>query len=122
MLKFKIQTICLKLLNILMAGNETNSTIDKIFRILNMVKEYNESFLHLILPSFCRILNNSKSCENISFLKGIIEYIKTILEFESSSSPANQRSSTPPTSSTRSSSASKTAKTPPKSPKTASSR
>ena len=85
MLKFKMQTICLKLLNLLLSGNESETVIEKIFKILKKVKEYNESFLHLILPSFCRILNNSKNKENVVFVRGIINYIKSILDFESSS-------------------------------------
>lgn len=84
MLKFKMQTICLKLLNLLLSGNESETVIEKIFKILKKVKEYNESFLHLILPSFCRILNNSKNNENVVFVRGIINYIKSILDFESS--------------------------------------
>lgn len=85
MLKFKVQTICLNLLHLLLAGNESNIVIERIFTILKMVKEYNESFLHLILPSFCRILNSSTSCENLMFLKGIIHYLQSILDFELSS-------------------------------------
>jgi FKBP12-rapamycin complex-associated protein len=82
MLKFKVQTICLHLLQLLLPANEPPSIIDKIFKILNMVQEYNESFLHLILPSFCRILNSCKNVENVMFIKGIIKYIQSILDFD----------------------------------------
>jgi hypothetical protein len=79
-----MQTICQKLLNLLLGGNENDTVIAKIFKILKLLKEFNESFLHLILPSFCRILANSATVENGTFLKGIINYIKSILSFESS--------------------------------------
>lgn len=82
MLKFKIQTICLKLLKLLLAGTETNSLISKIFDIFGQIKEYNVFFLHLIIPPFCRLLSNSKSIDNLTFLRGIITYIKSILNFE----------------------------------------
>lgn len=82
MLKFKIQTICLKLLKLLLAGTETNSLISKIFDIFGQIKEYNIFFLHLIIPPFCRLLNNAKSIDNLTFLRGIITYIKSILNFE----------------------------------------
>lgn len=38
----------------------------------------------MIIPSFCRMLNNSHSIENGQFLRELIKYIKTILDFESS--------------------------------------
>lgn len=82
-MKFKIQTICQILLNILLAGNESDSTIEKIFKILKLVKEYSESFLPLVLPAFCRILMNCKNVQKLSFLKGIINYIQSILDLES---------------------------------------
>jgi FKBP12-rapamycin complex-associated protein len=78
-----MQTICLQLLNLLLGGSESTTVVEKIFKVFRLAKEYNESYLHLILPSFCRILMNAKSCENATFLKGIIKYIMNILEFES---------------------------------------
>ena len=57
--------------------------IEKIFKVFSLAKDFNESYLHLILPNFCRILLDAKSCSNVKFLQGIIEYIKSILDFES---------------------------------------
>ena len=34
------------------------------------------------MPPFCRILSNAKSIENLTFLQGVINYIKSILDFE----------------------------------------
>jgi FKBP12-rapamycin complex-associated protein len=82
MLKFKIQTICMKLLNLLLAGTELDTVNDKIFNIFNLIKELNVFFPHLVLPRFCRILNNTKGQENTKFLVGIIKYIESILDFE----------------------------------------
>lgn len=103
MLKFKMQTICYKLMSLLLGGSESSQIIEKIFRIFKMVKEFHESFLHFLLPNFFRILNNSKLCENITMLRGIINYLKTILDLELSKlwSLTFQPCSTPRTLSTR---------------------
>jgi FKBP12-rapamycin complex-associated protein len=72
----------MKLLNLLLAGTELDTVNDKIFNIFNLIKELNVFFPHLVLPRFCRILNNSKGLENTKFLVGIIKYIESILGFE----------------------------------------
>lgn len=80
-----MQTISSKLLELLLPMNASEQTIKTIFTIFRSLKDYNESFLHLIIPSFCRMLNNSQNIENLPFLRAVIDYIKSILDFESSS-------------------------------------
>jgi hypothetical protein len=52
-MKYKMESPVIQLINMLLSGNETNDVVQKIFRILKSLKEFNETFLHLVLPSFC---------------------------------------------------------------------
>lgn len=51
--------------------------------ILKSLQIYSSSFLHLSLPDFTRLLTNSVSCENVLFVKSVIQYVQNILEDDS---------------------------------------
>ena len=79
-----MENISIRLLNLLLSGSESTEVSEKIFKILKSLREYNESFLHLILPSFCSILQDEASQSELVFLKEIVSYIESMLEYESS--------------------------------------
>lgn len=79
-----MENVSIRLLNLLLAGTESKEVIEKIFKILKSLREYNESFLHLILPSFCSILKEESMQFESFFLQEIISYIESMLEYQSS--------------------------------------
>jgi len=84
LLKYKMEKVALKLLNLLLSGTEKKESIQKIFKILKSLKEFNENFLHLVLPSFCQFINEYQGSGNEYFVKEIIKYIEAMLEYQPS--------------------------------------
>lgn len=82
-----MEPVALRLLNLILAGGESRGSIRKIFKIFKSLKEINESFFHLILPSFCQIINEFGDSGDELFIKEIISYIEAMLDYESSKKP-----------------------------------
>jgi hypothetical protein len=83
-MKYKMEKAAIYLFNMLLSGNESQEIIHKIFKILKNLKEFNESFLHLVLPSFCQIINDYSEAGDDYFIQEIISYIRAMLEYDPS--------------------------------------
>lgn len=77
-----MQTICLTLLQLLFPLSVPDSTSQKIIEILKSLQSDSSSFLHLVLPDLSRLLTNSQSCENVGFLKSILNYVQSLVTDE----------------------------------------
>lgn len=82
-MKYKMESPVIQLINMLLSGNESNEVAQKIFRILKSLKEFNETFLHLVLPSFCQIINDLTENGEEFLAIEIISYIRSILRYDS---------------------------------------
>ena len=80
-LKYRMEKVGLTLFNFLIRGNESPAVIKKIFKIINSLREFNQSFIHMFLLSFCEILKSFQVTTYDVIGLEIIKYIEKMLKY-----------------------------------------